>query len=99
MLAVDERNVADGLYQLGVKAVTDPGDDPLALIAFSTADLDLHQFMVLERQLDFTQYRLAQPGITEADYRLEGVSATSQVVLHFFSQCHGNIILNEYRIP
>jgi len=86
MLAVDERDVPDGLHQFGIKSVTDSVDDPLALIAFSTTDLDLHQFMVLERQLDFTQYRLAQPGITDADHRLEGVSATSQVVLHFFTQ-------------
>jgi hypothetical protein len=55
--------------------------------------------MMFERQLDFAQHRFAQPGIADADHRLEGVSATSQVVFRFFSQCHGNIILKEYRIP
>jgi hypothetical protein len=59
-------------------SVADLGQQGFAVVALQAVDLDLDQFMRLERTVDFLQHRFGETILADADDRAEVVGFGAQ---------------------
>ena len=70
--------MANRLDQFRAELFTDLRDHAAALFTFPAGYFYLHEFMVRQRQFDFTHDRRAEARVANADDGFEGVTARTQ---------------------